>query len=327
LKTLWFHPGSGYCEIIVREGVNMSQGMELDRILRGAIAAEHAAGLFYGAVADASVAAHARATFRDLADEERVHAVALETVGERFRGNLLPGLSLADFRAVETPPGWAGERAITLARAIDMALAAEVNAAEVYDALARAFEGKTSELFAGLARAEQGHAARLRVLAGRCSDGDLAAPVELDPAIFGAPSDEPTSVFGVPDEVEPPPETWQSGEELISHSTMATHLGSMTVSESNPANSGSSIMRRVLGGHHAGVRQMAFSADGRYLVTVDKASEVFVWSAADGRLVTPLEAPTDGVACLTISPDGHTVAIGSPSGGITLWDLRTVDGD
>jgi rubrerythrin len=305
----------------------MSEGLELDRVLRGAVAAEHAAGLFYGAVAGAEVAPHAQATFRDLADEERVHAVALETVGERFRGTLLPGLSLADFQVVEAPPGWDGERVITLSRAIEMALAAEDNAAEVYDALARAFEGKTSELFAGLARAEQGHSARLRVLAGRCSVGELEAPVELDPAVFGAPPDEHAPDFGVPGEEDFSPDTWESGEDLITASTMATHLNSMTVSEARPAHTGSSVMRRVLGGHRSGVREMVFSADGLHLVTVDEASEVFVWSTADGRLVTPLESPTDGVASLTISPDGHTVAIGSPSGGITLWDLRTVDED
>ena len=305
----------------------MSEGLELDRVLRGAVAAEHAAGLFYGAVAAAEVAPHARATFRDLADEERVHAVALETVGERFRGTLLPGLSLADFQAVEVPPGWDGQRAITLARAIEMAMAAEENAAGVYDALARAFEGKTAELFAGLARAEHGHSARLRVLAGRCSDGELEAPVELNPAVFGAPPDEPAPDFGVPGEDDFSPDTWESGEDLITASTLAGHLGSMTVSEARPAADGASVMRRVLGGHRSGVRQLAFSGDGRYLVTVDEASEVFVWSTADGRLVTPLEAPTDGVACLTISPDGHIVAVGGPSGGITLWDLRTLDDD
>ncbi len=302
----------------------MSAGFELDRVLQAAVAAEHAAAQFYAAVAGAGVTASATAIFRDLADEERVHAVALETVGERFRGTLLPGLSLADFESVERPPGWGGERTVTLGGAIEMALAAEDNAAQVYDALARAFEGKTSELFAGLSRAEKGHAGRLRTLDGRCSDADLSTPIELDPGIFGAPLDG-QSPPEAPADSSPSPDTWESGEELITHATMGTHLGSMTVAESHPAATGATVLRRVLGGHRAGVRQMAFSADGRYLVTVDEASEVFVWNTADGRLVTPLDAPTDGVAALAFSPDGHTVAIGSPSGGITLWDLRTVE--
>ncbi len=304
----------------------MSDGIELEQVLRRAIAAEYSAASFYTTIADAAGNAEVSAVFRELADDERVHAVAIEAVGDRFTGAVQAPSSTADFAAIEAPPGWEGERIVSLGRAFELAQAAEVNAAQVYDTLAATLEGKTAQLFAGLARSERSHAARLHSLTHRCSDTDLARQIELDPALQGASGEGPGEVAELIDAND---SIWESGEDLITHSTMATNDwgGAETVAEATPSSSGSSVLRRVLGGHRTGVRHMAFSADGRFLVTVDEASEVFVWSTTDGHLVTPLDAPTDGVAALAFSPDGHTVAIGSPSGGVTLWDLSTLSED
>ena len=301
----------------------MSDGIELERVLRRAVAAEYSAAFFYTAIADGVADEGIAAAFRELADEERVHAVAIEAVGDRFTGSVRPGFSGADFAAVETPPGWEGEGALSVARAFELAGAAEVNAAQVYESLAETFEGKNSELFAGLARSEKGHAIRLQELARRCPDETLSGEIALDPSTFAAayPAEGDGAAAGSDDSI------WESGEDLISHATMMTNVWSQTLSDSTPSGSGASVLRRVLGGHSHGIRHMAFSPDGRYLITVDTSSEIFVWSTSDGRLITPLDAPTDGVSALSISPDGCNVAVGSPSGGITLWDLSTLDED
>ncbi len=299
----------------------MSDGIELEQVLRRAVAAEYSAAFFYSAIADGVSDEGVAAAFRELADEERVHAVAIESVGDRFSGEVQPGLSGADFSAVEAPPGWEGEREISLARALELAGAAEINAAQVYASLAETFEGKNSELFAGLSRSEKGHATRLQELARRCSEEALTGEITLDPSTFdGALSGDPADAAAGTGE-----SIWESGEDLLSHNTMMTNVWSQTLSDSTPSAAGTSVLRRVLGGHGHGIRHMEFSTDGRYLITVDTSSEIYVWSMADGRLITPLDAPTDGVSALSISPDGRNVAIGSPSGGITLWDLSTLD--
>ena len=301
----------------------MTDGIELERVLRRAVAAEYSAAMFYTAIAEAAGDDEVSAAFRELADEERVHAVAIEAVGDRFSGAVHPGLSPADFSAIEAPPGWEGEREISLARALELAGAAEVNAAQVYEALADTFEGKNAELFAGLARSEKGHAIRLQEIARGCPEDALSREISLDPASVGAAGGSPEGdgLPGAGDSI------WESGEDLLSHQTMMTNVWSQTLSDSTPSSSGGSVLRRVLGGHRTGIRHMAFSTDGRFLITVDEAAEIFVWSTRDGRLITPLDAPTDGVSTLSISPDGHNVAIGSPTGGITLWDLSTLDED
>lgn len=294
----------------------MSERVELEQVLRGALASEQSASLLYEALAEHAPGERARELFRTLADEERVHAVAIEALGDRFVGQVTPGASLADFHAAEEP-GWLDEPELTLGRSLDLALAAEANAAEVYSNLSRAFEGKVAELFAGLVRSEQSHARQLLDLQEACDQATLERVLPIEPAgLRGSTGGTPAAEA-----------TWESGEDLITHATMMTHVWSETVVEATPANVGSSVLRRVLAGHDDGIRQMAFSPEGRYLVTVDEASEVFVWNVADGRLLTPLDAPTDGVAALEFSPDGFTIAIGSPSGAVTLWDLRTLPED
>jgi WD40 repeat protein len=67
----------------------------------------------------------------------------------------------------------------------------------------------------------------------------------------------------------------------------------------------------------------AFSPDGRYLATADKAAHVVVWDAADGQPVATLEAPImytwdpvqrrhsiGGVRSLAFTPDGASLAVG-----------------
>ncbi|MGW4383382.1 nSTAND1 domain-containing NTPase [Kitasatospora sp. NPDC004531] len=74
-----------------------------------------------------------------------------------------------------------------------------------------------------------------------------------------------------------------------------------------------------------GVFTVAFAADGQTLATGGDASSsrIGLWRIRDNdtvRLGRPLQQPVGSALWATFSPDGHTLAVGSSQGGVTLWD-------
>jgi WD40 repeat protein len=85
-----------------------------------------------------------------------------------------------------------------------------------------------------------------------------------------------------------------------------------------------------LPGHYHYVEAIAFSADGKYLVTGSEplaefaqqqlklpADQVFVWEVATGKAAARLPI---GASAAAFSPDGKTLAVAIPDGTIQLWD-------
>ncbi len=86
-------------------------------------------------------------------------------------------------------------------------------------------------------------------------------------------------------------------------------------------------------GHQTYVEAMAFSADGKYLMTGSDAlsdfaqkqlklpaDQVFVWDVETGKAVARL--PIGGTAG-AFSADGKTLSVATESGGIQVWDVAT----
>jgi WD40 repeat protein/DNA-binding SARP family transcriptional activator len=71
------------------------------------------------------------------------------------------------------------------------------------------------------------------------------------------------------------------------------------------------------------VNALAFSPDGRRLVTGSLGGNVDVWEARTGRQLDSLSGNLGQVLDLAFSPDGNRVATSSTDGTVRLWDPRT----
>jgi WD40 repeat protein len=77
---------------------------------------------------------------------------------------------------------------------------------------------------------------------------------------------------------------------------------------------------RVLGGHQREVNSVAFSADGKRLVSASFDKTLKVWDVATGRAVRTLRGHTDRATTARFSPDGRVVISGGLDRTVRLWD-------
>jgi WD40 repeat protein len=93
----------------------------------------------------------------------------------------------------------------------------------------------------------------------------------------------------------------------------------------------SGAIRRFAGRHQGGILRLAFTPDGRNLVSSDEGGGVIVWDVAAAEIREELTARTpcstgprstcEGVYGLAVSPDGRTLYSGADDGQAILWDL------
>jgi WD40 repeat protein/tRNA A-37 threonylcarbamoyl transferase component Bud32 len=76
---------------------------------------------------------------------------------------------------------------------------------------------------------------------------------------------------------------------------------------------------RFLKGHRGTVHGLAFSPDGRFLVTASGDKTLRIWDAKTGEELRVLPGGDD-LRCVDFSPDGKLVAAGGHWGAIKVWD-------
>ncbi|KAH0565258.1 hypothetical protein GP486_001355 [Trichoglossum hirsutum] len=81
--------------------------------------------------------------------------------------------------------------------------------------------------------------------------------------------------------------------------------------------------QRLLEGHSAVVRAVAFSPDGQLVVSGSYDSTVKLWDTATGAVRHTLIGHSNDVTGVAFSPDGQLVVSGSGDNTVRLWDTAT----
>jgi WD40 repeat protein len=80
---------------------------------------------------------------------------------------------------------------------------------------------------------------------------------------------------------------------------------------------------KTLTGHTNWVWSVAFSPDGKTLVSSSYDQTVRLWDVTTGRCIRTLTGHTSEIYSVSFSPDGQTVASGCADQTARLWDAST----
>ena len=138
--------------------------VDAKQAIRNAVEAELAAERFYRLLADSTDHDDSRAFLEEMASQERDHAEAIKKMGAEVVDGPLPEHAVGKVEGIETLPEWRFVDGISHVDALQVALAAERQAALYYDAIAECFTGDVRKLFDDLSKAEEEHAQRIERL-------------------------------------------------------------------------------------------------------------------------------------------------------------------
>jgi WD40 repeat protein len=77
----------------------------------------------------------------------------------------------------------------------------------------------------------------------------------------------------------------------------------------------------MLEGHKGQVNALAFTPNGRRLLSASHDGAIRVWDAVAGRLIQAFDWKVGPVTALALAPDGLTAAAAGKSGQVVIWDL------
>ena len=78
---------------------------------------------------------------------------------------------------------------------------------------------------------------------------------------------------------------------------------------------------QFLEGHKGAVRDVAYTADNKLLLSVGLDGTLRVWDRTSGQLVRTIAAHTRPNVCLTLTPDGLQAITGGVDGSLKFFDV------
>jgi WD40 repeat protein len=82
-------------------------------------------------------------------------------------------------------------------------------------------------------------------------------------------------------------------------------------------------LQRTFKGHTSWVNSVAFSPDGRHILSGSSDRTLRLWELSTGRCLRTFEGHTGQVKSVSLSPDGRYALSGSSDNTLKLWDLST----
>ncbi len=80
---------------------------------------------------------------------------------------------------------------------------------------------------------------------------------------------------------------------------------------------------KIFSGHTGGVNSVAFSPDGKRIVTGSMDKTAKVWNVQTGEALLTLKGHTDYISAVAFSPDGTKIVTGSHDKTAKVWDAQT----
>ncbi|VDB96523.1 unnamed protein product [Peniophora sp. CBMAI 1063] len=115
------------------------------------------------------------------------------------------------------------------------------------------------------------------------------------------------------------------GSYRILRSQMLSHFQDATEHENKIARdflTRFSDFQQVLYGHTGVIRDLAFSSDGKRIVSGSYDHTIRIWDAKSGQMLgKPLEGHTDAIETVAFSPDDKRIISGADDTTIRIWDV------
>jgi len=116
---------------------------------------------------------------------------------------------------------------------------------------------------------------------------------------------------------------WQDGSVAHARDLLAACQGNLRGWEYNYLDTLFNKTQRTLKGHTGGVLSVAFSPDGKRLVSGSYDGGLKVWDAQTGLETRTLKGHSNVVWSVAFSPDGKRLVSASEDGTVKVWDAQT----
>src|SRR5260370_32263333 len=90
--------------------------------------------------------------------------------------------------------------------------------------------------------------------------------------------------------------------------------------QTKPSGAMDQSLLHIFAGHRSSVSSVAFSPDGKLVLTGSWDQTARLWETSSGKALTSFQGHTLSVRCVAFSPDGKHVLTGSDDQTTRLWD-------